>query len=103
MVSPGIISNVKGRISSGLNIRTLGVSTEEVSGAGDAPPGVSSFRGSARKDTGGKWGSLGLVTGVLGERGALQGASKIRHSARGTPLLVSVLWDMAMGFKGKRG
>ena len=53
-----------------------------VSGAGDAPPGVSSFRGSARKDTGGKWGSLGLVTGVLGERGALQGASKIRHSAR---------------------
>ena len=79
----------------------LGVSSEGVSGAGDTPSGVTSFRDSAKEDKGESGGYLWVVMGVL--RFVVRGVSTTRGDTgtREAPPWVTVLWDSVTGFMGK--
>ena len=81
----------------------LGVSSEGVSGAGDTPSGVTSFRDSAKEDKGESGEYLWVVMGVL--RFGVRGVSKTRGDTgtREAHPLLTVLWDSGTGFIGKRG
>ena len=66
MVSPGHMPTAVGRICRCLYIWTIGHLFRGGTGAGDTPPGVSSFRDSVKEDKGESGGSLWVVMGVLG-------------------------------------
>ena len=97
------VQTTGGRICSGLYIGLLGISSEGVSGAGDTPSEVPSFRDSAKEDKGESGEYLWVVMGVL--RFGVRGVSKTRGDTgtREAHPLLTVLWDSGTGFIGKRG
>ena len=78
----------------------LGLSSEGVSGAGDTPSGVTSFRDSDKEDKGESGGYLWVVIGVL--RFVVRGVSTTKGDTgiREAPPWVTVLWDSVTGKRG---